>query len=88
MNKVLSTSVRLYQALAAAGQPVELDLYEGMWHVFQAFGLPANVSLEQITVENGVVEKCLCGFIVYARFNITLDSEFKQNKVYIEDSLN
>jgi len=33
----LSNFVRLYQALDQAGQRVKLDLYEGMWHVFQAF---------------------------------------------------
>lgn len=31
----LSSSVRLYQALDAAHQEVKLDMYEGMWHVFQ-----------------------------------------------------
>ena len=31
----LSNFVRQYQALDAAGQVVKLDLYEGMWHVFQ-----------------------------------------------------
>lgn len=32
---LLSDSIRLYQALDTAGQLVKLDLYEGMWHVFQ-----------------------------------------------------
>ncbi len=32
---LLSDSVRLYQALDSAGQEVKLDVYEGMWHVFQ-----------------------------------------------------
>ena len=32
----LSNFVRLYQALDQAAVPVKLDLYEGMWHVFQA----------------------------------------------------
>ena len=32
---LLSTCVRLYQALEAAGQDADLDIYEGMWHVFQ-----------------------------------------------------
>jgi monoterpene epsilon-lactone hydrolase len=32
---LLSDSVRLYQKIAAAGIRVKLDLYEGMWHVFQ-----------------------------------------------------
>ena len=33
----LSTMVRLYQARDQAGIPVRLDIYEGMWHVFQAY---------------------------------------------------
>ena len=40
---LLSSSVRFYQALDAAGQSVKLDVYEGMWHVFPqyaAYGLP------------------------------------------------
>ncbi len=36
----LSTSVRLYQALEAAGQETKLDIYEGMWHVFQLASVP------------------------------------------------
>ncbi len=36
----LSTSVRLYQALEAAGQPVKLDITEGMWHVYQQIPMP------------------------------------------------
>lgn len=36
----LSSSVRLYQALEAAGQQVKLDIYEGMWHVFQVDLVP------------------------------------------------
>jgi len=32
---LLSDSVRLYRGLDAAGIRVTLDLYEGMWHVFQ-----------------------------------------------------
>jgi monoterpene epsilon-lactone hydrolase len=31
----LSNFVRQYQAIDLAGIPVKLDLYEGMWHVFQ-----------------------------------------------------
>ena len=31
----LSNAVRHYQALDQAEQEVKLDLYEGMWHVFQ-----------------------------------------------------
>lgn len=33
----LSNMVRLYQAMDRAGVIVKLDLYEGMWHDFQAF---------------------------------------------------
>ena len=36
----LSTSVRLYQVLEAAGQDTKLDVYEGMWHVFQQVPIP------------------------------------------------
>jgi acetyl esterase/lipase len=36
----LSASVRLYQALEAALQEVKLDMYEGMWHVFQLYPSP------------------------------------------------
>jgi epsilon-lactone hydrolase len=32
----LSNAVRLYQALESAGRRVTLDVYEGMWHVFQS----------------------------------------------------
>jgi acetyl esterase/lipase len=38
----LSNFVRLYRALDSAGQPVTLDLYEGMPHVFQP-ALPESV---------------------------------------------
>jgi len=34
---VLSDAVRLYQALKTAGRVAELDVYEGMSHVFQAY---------------------------------------------------
>ncbi len=37
---LLSTSIRLYQALEAAGQEAKLDIYEGMWHVFQQHPCP------------------------------------------------
>ncbi len=37
---LLSTAVRLYQKLDGAGQDATLDIYEGMWHVFQAYPLP------------------------------------------------
>jgi len=33
----LSNAVRHYQALDNAAIPVKLDLYEGMWHIFQVF---------------------------------------------------
>lgn len=33
----LSNAVRQYQVLDQAGIPVKLDLYEGMWHIFQVF---------------------------------------------------
>lgn len=37
----LSNAVRMYQALDDAGQEVKLDVYEGMWHVFQIhIGMP------------------------------------------------
>ena len=35
----LSNFIRHYQALDQAGMKVKLDLYEGMWHVFQALGV-------------------------------------------------
>jgi monoterpene epsilon-lactone hydrolase len=37
---LLSQSVRFYNALGVAGQETTLDIYEGMWHVFQQFPLP------------------------------------------------
>jgi acetyl esterase/lipase len=36
----VSTSVRLFRKLDAAGVHPVLDLYEGMWHVFQADLVP------------------------------------------------
>jgi len=36
----LSTAVRLYQTLEAAGQEAKLDVYEGMWHIFQQTQIP------------------------------------------------
>ncbi len=36
-ERVLSDSVRLYQAIKTAGGEAELDLYEGMPHVFQSY---------------------------------------------------
>jgi epsilon-lactone hydrolase len=41
----LSNFVRQYQAIDQAGIPVKLDLYEGMWHVFQEinYDLPESI---------------------------------------------
>lgn len=36
----LSTAVRLFQKLEASGQDTKLDVYEGMWHVFQQHPIP------------------------------------------------
>jgi acetyl esterase/lipase len=38
--------VRHYQALDTAGVPVKLDIYEGMWHMFQTLHpeLPESVA--------------------------------------------
>ena len=36
----LSTSVRLYRALTDAGVDASIDMYEGMWHVFQVAPVP------------------------------------------------
>jgi monoterpene epsilon-lactone hydrolase len=45
---LLSSSVRFYQALEAAGRSVKLDVYEGMWHVFPQYGLPeSKVAVEK-----------------------------------------
>ena len=45
----LSTSVRVFQALEAAEQEATLDVYEGMWHVFQTAPSPeTEVSLKKI----------------------------------------
>jgi monoterpene epsilon-lactone hydrolase len=45
---LLSSSVRFYQALEAAGQSVKLDVYEGMWHVFPQYGMPeSKVAIEK-----------------------------------------
>jgi len=33
----LSNSIRLYRALSEGGKDVKLDVYEGMWHVFQGY---------------------------------------------------
>lgn len=46
----LSTSVRLYQELEHSGQQVKLDVYEGMWHVFQVAPSPeTEISLKKIS---------------------------------------
>ncbi len=37
---LLSSSVRFYQALDTAHQPVKLDMYEGLWHVFEQNPMP------------------------------------------------
>ena len=49
---LLSASVRTYRALKAAGHDATLDLYEGMWHVFEFYiDLPeARASLREIAV--------------------------------------
>jgi epsilon-lactone hydrolase len=45
---LLSSSVRFYQALEAAGQSVKLDVHEGMWHAFPQYGLPeSKVAVEK-----------------------------------------
>lgn len=36
----LSTSVRLYRVLKDAGVDASIDMYEGMWHVFQVAPIP------------------------------------------------
>ena len=47
----LSTSVRFFQAIEAAGQEAKLDVYEGMWHVFQTSPSPeTEVSLGKIAM--------------------------------------
>lgn len=37
---LLSCAVRLYQAIDTAGQVAKLDVYEGMWHIFQTSKTP------------------------------------------------
>ena len=34
---LLSDSIRLHQAFVDANVSVKLDIYKGMWHVFQMF---------------------------------------------------
>ncbi len=44
----LSNAVRFYQTLDAAGQDTTLDIYEGMWHVFQQNDVPeAEIALSK-----------------------------------------
>ena len=44
----LSNAVRFYQTLEAAGQDTTLDIYEGMWHLFQQHDVPeAEVALSK-----------------------------------------
>ena len=43
---LLSDSIRFYQALDLAGQSVKLDLYDGMWHVFQAFPIDSPEAMQ------------------------------------------
>ena len=46
----LSNSVRIYQAIEAAGIEAKLDVYEGMWHVFQQSPMPeTEVSYKKIS---------------------------------------
>ena len=47
---ILSSPVRLYQAMDMAGVDVKLDIYEGMSHVFQSIpGLPeAEIALGKV----------------------------------------
>ena len=49
----LSNSVRLYHALNNAGQTVQLELYDGMWHVFQGvfYDLPESQMAQQNTAK-------------------------------------
>ncbi len=45
----LSNSVRLYHAINNAGKTVKLELYDGMWHVFQGifYNLPESVTAQR-----------------------------------------
>ena len=56
---LLSDSVRLYQKMDSAGIPVKLDLYEGMWHVFQfkPIDSPEARRARQVTCE--FLQECL-----------------------------
>ena len=47
----LSNFVRLYQNMDQSGVPVKLDLYEGMWHVFQGeYTMPEAIVARKKTV--------------------------------------
>ena len=50
---LLSDSVRTYRALKAAKQDAVIDLYEGMWHVFQ--GAPAPEAEEALASAGGFI---------------------------------
>lgn len=54
---LLSTSVRTYQALKAAKVDAVLDLYEGMWHVFQ--GAPAPEAADALASAGGFLKSRL-----------------------------
>jgi acetyl esterase/lipase len=54
---LLSDSVRTYRALKAAGQDAVIDLYEGMWHVFQ--GAPAPEAAEALASAGAFLRKRL-----------------------------
>ena len=51
----VSNAVRHYQALDQADVPVKLDLYEGMWHIFQVF----NYDLPESKLARGKVRAFL-----------------------------
>ena len=46
---LLSSFVRLYQSMDAAGVDVKLDIYEGMPHVFQRYSIPeSEIALNKV----------------------------------------
>jgi acetyl esterase/lipase len=51
----VSNAVRHYQVLDQAKVPVKLDLYEGMWHIFQVF----NYDLPESKLARGKVRAFL-----------------------------
>lgn len=57
----LSNMVRHYQALDQAGIPVKLDLYEGMWHVFQSI----NYELPESALARAKMNKFLKAHLQY-----------------------